>query len=137
MNFVHIDKTKGEKITTMSLKLYNKTNITIWVAIAHQTQTCLDRWFKHGWYKIGPWETKTVLPGSVKNESVYYFATDQGFYRVWDGIGADGVPPLPATLPDNLGEFFTRCLNEPYGTLRQMRHFRPTLDTETLNFTLR
>lgn len=51
----------------MALIFKNDTSLTLYVAFAHEDQSCGgSKWRKVGWYELAPRGTRTVRTGSTK-----------------------------------------------------------------------
>lgn len=111
----------------MSLKFRNNTNLTLWLAIAHEEQECTgSKWRKEGWWKLTPGQQATVWTGLTNNRNFYFYAHDASYSYEWKGNYYTG-------LPDHI---FSRCWDEPGGTIYGMRVWTATADDYTINLVL-
>lgn len=62
----------------MSLSIRNNTGETIWVAIIHENDFCPGlKWWKEGWWEVGPGSNRIVYTGRTNNRRFYYFANSK------------------------------------------------------------
>ncbi len=106
-----------KKETAQTIEFFNHTDATIALAYASFNDGV---WGSHGWFIIEPHNSATItLPNSFSDDSIYWYAKDQGGYSEWKG--SDKAFCIdPTNKFDYLGSDSQNCSNSTVKTFNKL-----------------